>query len=168
MAEGSLIVVRAGIVTTTVVLGLAYVLVPDETWFVVFAVGGVGIVWFTGAGKNWRWLPDTALVTLTGLAAWGLYLEKSAILMLLGGVAALVTWDLDLFSQRLAQAGWLENEATLKRAHWQRLLVMAGLSLLLGGLALGVAIPISFGGAVFLGLLVVVSLSWVVGSLKQR
>ena len=158
---------RIGIVTSTILLGLGYTLFLEDYWQLVFAIVGLGVVWFIGEGKGWRGLPEAGLIIFIGLAALGLYLEKPAFLMLLGSIVALVTWDLSLFARRLAQAEWIENDVTVRRTHWQRLAMTAGLGLLLSGLALGVAIPMSFGVAIILGLLAVVGLSWVVGSIKQ-
>ena len=158
---------RIGIIISTILLGLGYTLFLEDYWQLVFVIFGLGVAWFVGEGKGWQWLPEAGLVTFIGLAALGLYLEKPAFLMLLASIATLVTWDLSLFTRRLTQAEWVENDVAVKRTHWQRLAMTVSLGLLLGGLALGVAIPMSFGMTVMLGLLAVVGVSWVVGSIKQ-
>lgn len=126
---------------------------------------GAGLLWLLGEIKSWAGISEAGLITLIGLAALGVYLDKSALWMLLGAITALTAWDMNLFLRRLAQTGRVENEAAIRRAHWQRLAVTSGFGLLLGGLALGLAIPMTFGWAVLLGLVAVVSLSWVVRTL---
>ncbi|HRV90797.1 MAG TPA: hypothetical protein P5526_01400 [Anaerolineae bacterium] len=159
---------RIGIIATTLFIGLGYVLGFERYWQMGFVVAGAGLLWLIGERKGRTGGPEVGLVTFVALAALGVYWGKPAIWMLFGTVAALVTWDVSLFSRRLALTGRIENETDLRRVHWQRLAATAGLGLLLGGLALGVAIPISFGGAVGLGLVAVVSLSWVVGSFRRK
>lgn len=159
---------RIGIIATTLFVSLGYGLGFERYWQLVFVVMGAGLLWLLGEIKGRAGVSEAGLITLTGLAALGVYLDKPAIWMLLGAVAALAAWDTSLFLRRLAQTGRVENETAVRRAHWQRLAATAGLGLVLGGLALGVAIPMTFGWAVLLGLVTVVSLSWVVGSLRRR
>ncbi|MCB9098538.1 MAG: hypothetical protein H6632_03275 [Anaerolineales bacterium] len=156
---------RIGIIATTFIVSLGYVLGFQPYWQLAFGVMGAGLLWLLGEIKGRAGVPEAGLITLIGLAALGVYLDKPALWMLLGAVTALTAWDMSLFLRRMAQTGRVENEAAVRRAHWQRLAATAGLGLLLGGLALGLALPMTFGWAVLLGLVAVVSLSWVVGAL---
>ena len=149
----------------TLLLALGYAL--NAAWLEVFLLLLIGCLWLAGYGRGWTWPASLSFSLFTGLAAWGVY-QGLATGWLLGGlVAALVAWDLDHFAQRLRQAGHVAGEAELKQAHLRRLLIVAGLGLLLGGLALSFQIELNFGWALLLGLLVILGLSWVI-SRSQR
>ncbi|MCB0163903.1 MAG: hypothetical protein KDI79_06750 [Anaerolineae bacterium] len=159
---------RIGIIAATLFVSLGYGLGFQRYWQMGFLIVGIGLLWLLGEMRGWAGISEAGLITLIGLAALGIYLDKPAIWMLLGTVVALAAWDASRFDRRLAQTGRVENVASVRWAHWQRLAATGGLGLLLGGLALGLAIPMSFGWAALLGLVAVVSLSWVVGALRRK
>jgi hypothetical protein len=130
-----------------------------------YARGGLwswAVLWIALGSAAWfgrrRWARVGSVVFLgwTGAAVAGFLVGLGQGWMLLGGVAALVVWDLDHFARRLHTASRVEQEALLVRAHLQRIALVAGAGLLLGGLALLVQVQLSLGWAVLLGLLVMV------------
>ena len=103
-----------------------------------------------------------------GAAALGLLLGLGSGWILVGVAAVLCAWDLDHFAQRLRSAGRVEGARELERRHLLRLLAVSGLGFLLAAIALGLKLELGFGAAVFLGLLVVISLSQLVGLLRRE
>jgi hypothetical protein len=119
----------------------------------------LGGLWLAGLRRGSNGIEGVGLVGFVGIAAVGAWLELSASVLLVGIVAALVAWDLDRFAQRLRSAGYVEAEPVLVRAHLQRLLIVAGVGLLLGLLAGGIQAPLGFGWVLGLGALAIVGLS---------
>lgn len=131
-------------------------------------MGALGLLWLIGQWRGWRWSASPGLIGLTGLAAWGVWAQLPAPWLLFGLVAALAAWDLAQFSQRLQQAHQVIGEAALIRVHLQRLLIMAGLSLLLGEIALAVRLDFNLGWALLLGLLLILGLSRVTNLIRRQ
>ena len=88
--------------------------------------------------------------------------------MLFGLVATLVAWDLDHFRQRLQQAGQIEGEVELRRAHLQRLLAVVVLGGLAGVVALTFQVRLNLGWIILLGVVAIVGLSRVIGRLRRE
>ncbi len=154
-----------GIMFATLVLALGYAL--GDQWVLASIVTGLGFLWLAGVWHNWDWATSIGLVAFIGLAALGVRLELSAVWMLFGVVASLAAWDLVRFWRRVAHTKLSGQEPSLQHPHFQRLLMVSGLGLLLGGAALSLQINLNFGWAVLLGLLMTISLSWVVGSIRR-
>jgi hypothetical protein len=131
-------------------------------------VGALGLLWLIGQWRGWRWSASAGLISLTGLAAWGVWSQLPAPWLLFGLVAALAAWDLARFSQRLQQARQVIDEASLIWAHLQRLLIIAGLGLLLGEIALAVRLEFNLGWALLLGLLLILGLSQVTNLIRRQ
>jgi hypothetical protein len=98
------------------------------------------------------------------MAAFGAWQGLPAAWMLAGVVAALAAWDLDHFDQRLRGAGLIPRRAELLRAHLRQLALAAGAGLLLGGIALGVRLELTFGWVVLIGALAIVGVSGLIRS----
>lgn len=126
-----------------------------------------GIIWLLGPGwRLWRF-EGLMLLAFGGLAGAGTWSGAPPLLMVAGLTAALSGWDLALFERRLAQAKRVADEPGLRGAHGQRLGLVGGLSLLLAGLALSLQLQFNLGGAILLGLLLVIGLGRVVGSTRS-
>jgi hypothetical protein len=128
----------------------------------------LGSAWLLGWWRHWVWVATPGLVLCSAAATVGLLLDLAAAWPLLGLVAALVAWDLDAFLQRLAGAARVAGQGDLERHHLVRLLIVSGLGLGLGGLALELRIDLGFGLLLLLGLLVVIGFSQVVGFLRRE
>jgi hypothetical protein len=136
-------------------------------WIGAVACLALGGLWLAGQRRGWDGSEALGLAGFAGIAAVGVWLELPTAIVLVGVVAALVAWDLDRFTQRLRNAGQIDQERTLVRAHLQRLLVVAGLGLLLGLAAGIIPAPSSFGWALGLGALAIVGLSRVIRAFNR-
>jgi len=128
-------------------------------WIGAAACVALGGLWLAGLRRGSNGIEGLGLVGFVAIAAVGVWLDLAAPLLLVGAVAALVAWDLDRFAQRLLSAGHVEAAPVLVRAHLKWLLIVAGLGLLLGLLAGGIQVPLSFGWVLGLGALAIVGLS---------
>jgi hypothetical protein len=145
----------------TLGLTLGYSLSSLWLWTPLIVV--MGLLWLVGQWRNWDGWSSVGLIFFVVAAAGGVWRNVAAGWLLGGTVAALIAWDLDHFSQYLKHAGHVENAAKLKRTHLRRLLVVASLGLLLAGVALSIRLELNLGWALFLGLLAILSLSWIIG-----
>jgi hypothetical protein len=127
-----------------------------------------GGFWLIGQWRRWGWAAPVALVLLIGAATVGLWLGVGGGWMLVGVVAALVAWNLDRFVWRLRAAGRVEEADTLERHYLRRLLIVGGVGLLLGAVALSLRIRLGFAVASLLALLAVLGLSRMVGFLRRE
>jgi len=144
-------------------LGLALGYSLSSLWVWTPLLVAVGLLWLVGQWRDWDGWASVGLIFFVVAAAWGVWRHAAAGWLLGGAVAALIAWDLDHFCQHLNYGGHVENAAELKRTHLRRLLVVASLGLLLGGVALSIQLELNFGWALFLGLLAILSLSWIIG-----
>jgi hypothetical protein len=125
---------------------------------------GLGLLWLVGQRRRLGWSTDLGLISFMAMAAFGVWWGLSAGWMLFGAVTTLAAWDLDRFNRRLASIEPSASDAQLWRNHLQGLLPVAGLGLLLGGLALNIRLELALGWVILLGLLVIFSLSQVIGA----
>ena len=82
-------------------------------------------------------------------------------------VAALVAWDLDQFAQRMRAAGRVDDAPGLERRHIRRLLVVAAIGGVLGAIALGLRVRLSFGLALLLAALAMLGLGIAIGFMRR-
>lgn len=147
-------------------LALGYA--TGQRWIEALLMLAWGTLWLLGQRRGWGGVASLVLFLFTGAAALGLLLGLGSGWMALGVAAALCAWDLDHFARRLRSAGRVERAHELERRHLLRLLVVSGLGFLLMSVALGLQLELGFGAAVFLGLLVVISLGQLVGLLRRE
>ena len=145
----------AGMATFALALGYA----GQALWAGVGVAVAIGLLWLAGDWRGWDWTADACLAGWVGLAAFGAWQELPAGWMLIGLVAALAAWDLSHFAARLRDAGALTPPAELTRAHLRRLAVVAAAGLLLGGIALGIRVELTFGWAILAAALAIIGLS---------
>jgi hypothetical protein len=143
----------AGLATLALALGYAGL----ALWGVGVAVA-IGLLWLAGDWRSWDWAADVCLAGWVSLAAFGTWQALPAGWMLIGVVAALAAWDLGHFAVRLRSAGAIPP-AELTRAHLRQLAIVAAAGLLLGGIALGIRVELTFGWALLTAVLAVIGLS---------
>jgi hypothetical protein len=139
-----------------------------DTWNRALLVLAAGALWLLGQRLGWRWVASTVLVFFALMAILGLWLAVPDDWMLLGWVAALSAWDLEHFARDMADAGYVENMQDLERGHLRRLLIVDGLAVLLGELALRIKVEIGFGTVFVLALLAVFGLSRAIRFLRYE
>ena len=155
-------------ILATVALALGYGLVG--LWTGAIFVTALGFLWLIGQRRGWGWMASVMLMLFVSAASIGLRLNAQDGWMLFGVVAALSAWDLDHFAQRLSGVGQdrVEETRELERRHLERLLIVDGLGLLFGVVALGIEVDLGFGTVLLLGLLAILGLSRVVGILRRE
>jgi hypothetical protein len=156
----------SSIVFAMVILALGYALTP--LWLGAVVVAILGLIWLVGQQRQVDWLNDFGFAFFVAAAAIGVWRGAPSGWMLVGTVAALAAWDLARFDGRLAQVEQIIGGRQLRRDHLRRLLLVAGLGLGFGALALGLQFELSLGWAILLGLLVVIGLSRIVGVVGTR
>jgi hypothetical protein len=153
-----------GLASLTLACGYAI----NSLWVGAFISALIGFFWLIGQRRHWVWTASLGLILFIGMAAFGIWLELPAVLMLCGAVATLAAWDLDDFSMRLQRAKRVEGERQLVRSHLWRLLMVSALGLLLGGIALGVTVTFGFWWALLLGLVAILGLGRTIGLLRRE
>ncbi len=149
-------------------LGLVLGYGTGSRWGWALAVVILGLLWLAGQRYDRGWMADWGMIGFVAAAGYGVWLRLPAFWMLAGIVAALVAWDLERFSQHLRSMERVDGADELIRSHLQRLLAVAGVGLLLGGVALGIEVDLNFGWAFLLGLLAILGLSQAIGFMRQK
>jgi hypothetical protein len=149
-------------------LGLAVGFGIGGIWAAAPICLGLGAFWLLGEQFDWRWTNALGLLCVTGAAIIGIWSGIAVPFILFSTTMALVAWDLLRFAQRLRTAVQVEGADVLMRSHVQRLLVVAALGLLLGGISQGVQLELSFSGALLLGGLAILGLSRAVGFIQHK
>ena len=165
----------AGLSVFTLALGLAL----SGLWVGMVAVLAVGALWLLDhlrAPSHQRppghpgavpWASSAALVMLAAAAAVAVLVAVGGGWPALGLVAALVAWDLDQFAQRMRAAGRVDDAPGLERRHIRRLLVVAAIGGVLGAIALGLRVRLSFGLALLLAALAMLGLGIAIGFMRR-
>jgi hypothetical protein len=154
-AMRTLTLLSTGMATFTLALGYA----GQSLWAGVGVAVAIGMLRLAGDWRGWDWVAEPCLAGWVGLATFGAWQELPAAWMLLGVVAALAAWDLSHFAARLRSAGAVPQATELTRMHLRRLAVVVAAGLLLGGIALGVRVEMTFGWAILAAALAVVGVS---------
>jgi hypothetical protein len=139
-----------------------------DTWNRALLVLAAGALWLLGQRLGWRWVASTVLIFFVLMAILGIWLAVPGEWLLLGWVAALSAWDLEHFARNMADAGYVEDAQGLERSHLRRLLIVDGLAVLLGELALRIKVKIGFGAVFVLALLAVLGLSQAIRFLRRE
>jgi hypothetical protein len=113
-------------------------------------------------------LAGPSLAGFAVLGGGGLLRGLPTLLGLITVAAALISWDLHYFRQRLAKVDHIEAEGALVKEHLQRLFVVVGLGVAAGGLALLIRVSYGAGILFLLGLILVFGLSRAVSYLRKE
>jgi hypothetical protein len=142
-------------------------------WAGTAAILAVGALWLLGQLRPptrpgaLPWTSSVAFVMLVIAAAVAMLLSVGAAWPLLGLVAALVTWDLDHFAQRMQAAKRVDDRPGLERGHIQRLLIVAAVGYLLAAVGLVLQLRLSFGLALLLAALAMLGFSLIIGYMRR-
>jgi uncharacterized membrane protein len=116
----------------------------------------------------WGWVASFGLIFFIFAAARGVFMEISTGSLLLSVVAVLAAWDLDYFVRRLKSVERVEKRHDLEQSHLKRLMSVAVLGLLLGGIAIAVEIRLNFGWILFWGIVLILGLSRLIDLLNRE
>lgn len=156
--------VSLGCATSALVAGYAI----GGLWIWTLPILGLAALWLLAERRGLKWLTSLELLLYVGLAAIGLWQQLAFGLMLLGIIAALATWDMENFHQRMKDVERVDHREGLERKYLQRLLIVEGSGALLAVAAVNLSVTFSFGSALLLGLLAVVGLSRTIGYLRRE
>ena len=146
------------------IFALALGYAGQSLWAGVGIAAVVGLLWLAGDWRGWDWVAEPCFAGSVALAAFGTWLGLAAGWMLLGVVAALAAWDLSHFAARLRSAGASAPPPELTRAHLRQLAIVVAAGVLLGGIALGSRVELSFGWALLAAALAIIGLSRLIGA----
>ncbi len=127
-------------------------------------------VWLIGLLRGWKGMAAPMLFLLSGAAAAAFLLAAPSTvetaLLLGGGLAAFLAWDLTDFDARLALAE-ASDRPRLERAHFSRLGLVVGSSVLLILLALTLAVKLNFEWTALLVLIGAGGLGYLVSQIRS-
>lgn len=144
-----------------------------------------GVLWLVGQRYALRASAGLGLLGFSAGVLLGTLYGVSNGWMLVGITAALIAWDLQHFIQHMHASVHVETDPAdtaredtgghidaatraLERAHLQRLGLVSGAGLLLGGLALTIRLTLGFGVVLALGLVAIFGLSRLIHYLRQE
>jgi len=159
----------SAIVVVSLGMGLPYAL--NEQWLGFLACILTGALWaypspyFAGPRST------VSLLLLAVFGSFGVFLGQSQLWLLTSLVILLIAWDLDHYTRIFQefdknQAGG-QKSTELFTSHLKQLGLIAGSGWILGVVALNIRIQISFSVALFVTLLMVLSLRHVARNLTQ-
>jgi len=161
---GSLAVVGTIVLATALLAG--GLIAAGETFFALAPVA-LGGLWATGAILQRDWTRTIAVPGLIVVAAGATFTQVAPLAPLAGLIMTLVAWRLADLERRLALTDAIADERSLRRAHFTRLLIVAGVAFVPGSLATVVRIEIGAIGALIAGALAVAGLSRLVVLLRR-
>lgn len=140
-------------------------------WSVSDALVISALLWLVEQRGRWAWISSLFLVCLILVAAGGIWLGLSPVWMLIGVAGTLTTWDLEHFVRRVRSTAESKSDLGgydhLARRHLGRVLLVDGVGLALGTVALLIQVNLSFGVALALGLLAVLGVSQMIAFLRR-
>jgi hypothetical protein len=150
----------AAILIASIALTLAYTI--ELIWLGAFTAIGLGFLgWFGQNKQEMPWINDLFLAGVVIQAIIGTLLGLRPYLLLPAVIGVLAAWDLARFQQRLADAPISDSVRKIEKRH----LSLLALALMSGGIFSGVVlttrIHISFGIALVLGVILIISLGQV-------
>jgi hypothetical protein len=128
----------------------------------------LGGLWVVGYLRRWPGAGGTGLAASVVLAAWGVWRGAAVAPMLVAVTLALAAWDLDSFGRLLGVAGQVADEQAVWRTHLLRLAPVAAAGLILGLIALGLRVSLTFGWVMLLGAVAMFGLSRAIALLRRH
>ena len=139
--------------------GLALACAVYALWVVAAIAIVVGLIWAIGQWYNVAWAAPIGFAVFVVLIAYGVWANVPASWMLGNMIAALAAWDLQIFRNSLQEVERIDAAGGLVRVHLLRVLIVAGLSLLLGALGLSIVLDIGMTWIMLIGILAALGLS---------
>jgi len=160
-----LIIKNICLVISIVCLGYAYILAGY--WLIMPALAAMVFFWIIM--KKWSviWSASGLLSIYVLLAAIGVVIDLPLILMAVGCISALASWDFVHFDQSMIGNPPIGTVERLAKKHLQSLTAMFGLSLFLTIAGSSFSLRFPFGVVVFLVLLATGCLTYAVKYIKK-
>lgn len=127
------------------------------------------LMWGLADWRQWTWFASLylgmmLLAAVVGILVWEIpFVWNFASLL-----AALLLWDLQAFSRRLALAAPEDDRVGLQRRHELRLLQFSSLAIILAAAARSISLELSFGWSFWLVVLLAVALTRTVLWLRRQ
>jgi hypothetical protein len=128
----------------------------------------IGGLWLAGLYRDWSGTAALGLLGAVAMAAMGARSAVAVPILLASVVVALIAWDLQRFLRRLGASGQVIDQSALVRAHLRWSLCAAGVGLSLGLVAPLMVVPLPFGVALLLSVLLLFGVSRAIGRLNRR
>ena len=131
-------------------------------------IGLLGIAWMAATMRGFLRVHGLAFALFISLSVVGIWAGVSAWLSLAGVIFSLIAWDLVTFNQRLEMTDSKDDSLKMERAHFARLGLVLGVSLLGYVATTRLQIDLTFGAAALLALLGIWGISALVYSLRSH
>jgi hypothetical protein len=141
----------------TACLAVGYIL--GGYWLILLAFLIMVLFWIIMKKRSIFWSASSLLLVYVFLAAIGVVVNLSLLLMVIGCTTALASWDLIHFNQSMSGNLFLDTTAQSEKYHLQSLAAMFGASLLLALISSYINLQFPFGVIVFLVLMAMTSLA---------
>lgn len=131
-------------------------------------VAALGIMGGLASRKSQPWIKNTMFVLMILMTILAALLGLNRYLLLINTIFTLAAWDLSYFTSTLKRADSLPKETDLIATHLQRLAIVSFSGLFLALISLLLELEFSFGWALLLGLVLIISLSRSIGLVRQN
>lgn len=155
----------AALLLLVLFLGGAYA--SGGEWRGPFFAVLLGFLWWALRRRSWPGLGPLGFGLCLGLAAYGVWLDLSILILLPGVIFGLSAWDLTQFNQTMRNQVQNEMTARLERHHLRRLLIVDAVALVFSTIPLMLHIRLNLVLVILFGLLLVWSLSRATGLSKK-
>lgn len=131
----------------------------EQLWGGAFLALGLGLLCGLSQYKQrWYWIIDLFLVGMVLLISFGTLLGLKLYLLLPAILFALAAWDLIRFENRIGNVEILDGVQKIEKRHLRWLGLALGSGGIFASLVLTVQIQVSFGVALFLGVILIISI----------
>lgn len=150
----------------TLILTLSYAGI--NRWTAAQACIAVGLLGL--AAQHWKWPAITSLAFFffTVMSAMGIILQLKIIWMLIAVTSALMAWDFEYFTRRMARTKRVDKALDIEWEHIKRTALVAAAGLGLGALAISAELNIKFGWMVLLAVASVYGVTRIVKYMKEE
>ncbi|MBI5824812.1 MAG: hypothetical protein HZB18_12350 [Chloroflexi bacterium] len=128
----------------------------------------LGIAWIVLFARGLHRFSGFAFAVFIILSSVSLWADVSPVLALAGVIFSLLAWDLTRFHQRLQMTNSQQDTRKMERAHFARLTLLIGLSLLGYFAVTRIQVTLTFGSAALLALLGIWGISALVYRLRSH
>ena len=137
-------------------------------WLIIPVLLAIFLLWLTVRRKSAFWSASILLLASVLLAAIGITIGLSLILMIIACSAALISWDLIQFNDRMVESSSHTADALLEKYHMQALAYAASAGLLLALIGSSISLNLPFAVIILLALTTVGGLIFGLQSMMRK